>query len=81
VADEASVARALVASPLESIPRYQVLCFDDLAPAWLERPFEFQGLWVTWSHHLVEPMLATVHLQRADVARLAGLLDRILGRG
>ena len=63
-AGEASVARALLASPLEAIPRYQVLCFDDAPPGWLERPFEFQEVWVTWSRHLVEPMLATVHLQR-----------------
>ena len=79
-AAHAEVARALLASPLEAIPRYQVLCFDDAPPGWLERPFEFQEVWVTWSRHLVEPMLATVHLQRADVSRLAGLLDRILDR-
>jgi hypothetical protein len=77
---EASVARALVASPLEAVPRYQVLCFDHVAPGWLERPFEFQGVWVTESRHLVEPMLATVHLQRDELSRLAGLLDRILDR-
>lgn len=37
-ADEASVARALVASPLESLPIYRVLCFADVPPAWIERP-------------------------------------------
>lgn len=80
-AGEASVARALVASPLEAVPRYQVVCFQDAAPAWFPRPFELHGVWITWSRHLVEPMLATVHLQRAEVARLADLLDRILERG
>lgn len=79
-ADEASVARALVASPLESLPIYRVLCFADVPPAWIERPFEFQGMWVTWSRHLIEPMLATVHIHRTEVSRLAGVLDRILTR-
>ena len=79
-ADEVSVARALVASPLESLPIYRVLCFADVPPAWIERPFEFQGMWVTWSRHLIEPMLATVHIQRAEVSRLASVLDRILTR-
>ena len=77
---EHSVARAVVGSPIETLPIYQVICFEVVAPGWIDRPFEFDGVWVTWSHNLIEPMLATVHMQRPEIARMASILDRLLTR-
>lgn len=72
-----SVTRMLVGTPAEGLPVYPVLCFEDLLPKWLEHPFDFGGVWVTWSRHLVEPMLSSVLFDRAEMARLADLLDRL----
>ena len=60
------------------IPRFKVLCFGDAPPGWLERPFPFDDVWVTWSRHLVEPMLSTVNYQQDDLAELAETLDKLL---
>jgi hypothetical protein len=76
-ADEA-LGRVLRDTALGSVPRFKVLCFDDTLPGWLDRPFPFDEVWVTWSHHLVEPMLATVDHQPAEVADLARALDQVL---
>lgn len=72
-----SVTRTLVGTPAEGLPVYPVLCFEDLLPKWLEHPFDFGGVWVTWSRHLVEPMLSSVLFDRAEMGRLADLLDRL----
>lgn len=76
-----SLGRALRGTILADVPRYKVLCFVDLPPGWLDRPFPFDEVWVTWSHHLVEPMLSTVEYQRDELADMAEVLAATLEPG
>jgi len=73
-----SIRRALRSTVLAEVPRYQVVCFVDAPPGWLDRPFPFDDIWVTWSHHLVEPMLSTITFQRDEVADMARVLADVL---
>lgn len=73
-----SVRRAVRGTIAADIPRYKVISFVDSPPGWLDRPFPFDDVWVTWSHHLVEPMLSTVTYQRDEVAEMAEVLDKVL---
>lgn len=75
-----SIGRALAGSGAEKIPRYKVICFVDSPPGWLDRPFAFDEVWVTWSRHLVEPMLSSVQYRPEEVALLAEEVDALLPR-
>ncbi|MEO6628542.1 MAG: hypothetical protein ABIP03_08215 [Aquihabitans sp.] len=59
---DAAIGGALSGALLESVPRYRMICFTEALPGWMDRPFPFDDVWITWSRHLVEPMLATTHL-------------------
>jgi len=57
-----AVGTVLAGTEVASLPRYRVVSFLDAPPGWFDHPFPFEDVWITWSRHLVEPMLATTHL-------------------
>lgn len=55
---------ALVSSALHTgghseVPVHGALCFVDVETGWFAKPFEVDGVTVTWRKHLVAPMLGT----------------------
>lgn len=52
-----AVREALLAAGQDDVPVHGVLCFVDVETGWFAKPFEIDGVQVTWRKHLVAPML------------------------
>jgi hypothetical protein len=77
------VSDALAGSPFDHVPVRGTLCFIGASVGFFARPFEVDGVLVTWPKHLIRPMTEAVeepdrgNLSEADRTRLARhLADR-----
>jgi hypothetical protein len=64
----AVVAQALQRAGHPDVAVHGALCFVDVETGWFAKPFELDGVTVTWRKHLVAPMLAAGATPAADAS-------------
>lgn len=62
----ALVAQALERAGFPDVAVHGALCFVDVETGWFAKPFQIDGVTVTWRKHLMTPMLGTEETPAAD---------------
>lgn len=73
---QAAVVRTVLGDP--EVPVYTVLCFIDAEWDFFLKPFQIDGVWVTYGKHLAEMIAAPGPLTDDEVLRVANLLANAL---
>jgi hypothetical protein len=73
-----AVQTVLTNAGLSSVPVHSALCFTDSDWGLFAKPFQIDGVWVTWAKKLVEMVLCPTELRVTDFDRLAQILATAL---